>query len=275
MSVSAAGMALRGMRVQLKLGFRDVESRSSKIAAREHDRRYFISHSRLCKIENTQTIPSPFKIFTLAAIYGVAFEDILGLYGVNPDRTHGYRAAFKLGTTHPVSAEVCRPDTAVTIPMRLDPSFKWDTTQLVNRAVALWGEIPAAFLLDLNPRKHMYAYIGLEDDTMSPILRPGSLVMIDEHRRRVQTGEWRTEYERPIYFIELRDCFLCGWCEVKHSSITVVPHPTSTMPLRTFSLTNEAEVVGQVVSVAMRLVPLSFPNQAPDIAVQALSSSAR
>jgi hypothetical protein len=53
------------------------------------------------------------------------------------------------------------------VPLRLDPSLKWEPTKLINRAVAIWGEIPAAFLLDSDPRKHMYAYIGSEDNTMS------------------------------------------------------------------------------------------------------------
>jgi hypothetical protein len=99
----------------------------------------------------------------------------------------------------------------------------------------------------------MYAYIGLEDDNMSPILRPGSLVMIDEERRHVLDGEWANEHERPIYFVELRDRYICSWCQVRDSLLTVVPYPTSKAQVRTFSLADEAEVVGQVVSVAMRL----------------------
>lgn len=274
MSVSP-GNVLRELRLQLNLGVRDVQHISSKIAAKEGDKRYFISYARLWRIENDRTVPSPFKIFTLAVIYGRPFDEILGLYGVNPDRTHGYRAMFKLEVTRPVSGEVRRLDTMVTVPIRLDPSFKWERTQLVNRAVVLWGEIPAALLLDLNPKQHMYAYIGLEDDRMSPILRPGSLVLIDEQRRHVESGEWKNEYERPIYFIELRQGFVCGWCQVGDGQITVIPHPTSHSPVRTFSLANEAEVVGQVVSVATRLVPLSPPTPAHDTALQERPASAR
>lgn len=239
--------------MRLQLGFRDVEELSTKIAARERDERFYLSAARLAQIENEDETPSHFKIFTLSAIYGLSFYDILSSCGVDPDRIHKYRAEMRLPATRPVSPELYTLDAKVKVPIRLDPSFKWERTQLVNRAVALWGEIPAAFLLACNPTQHMYAYIGLEDDTMYPLLRQGSLVMIDENRRNVASGGWNNEFERPIYLIETRDAYLCGWCRVDGAEITIIPHPISSAPIRTFNLTTEAEVIGQVVSVAIRL----------------------
>jgi transcriptional regulator with XRE-family HTH domain len=249
------GNFLREARLQLQLGLRDVQKLSSKIAAKESNKRFHISVGRLGQIENDNEIPSAFKIFTLAAIYGLSFHEILTRYGVDSDRIHKYREEIRLSATRPVSAELRNLNTKVTIPVRLDPTFKWETTQLINRVVAFWGEIPAAFLLEYNPRQHMYAYIGLEDTTMYPLLRPGSLVMIDGEHRRVASGGWNNEYERPIYLVELRDGYLCGWCHASETHITILPHPVSKAPSKTFSLTNEAEVIGQVVAVAMRLVP--------------------
>ena len=39
---------------------------------------------------------------------------------------------------------------------------------------------------------------------MYPLLRPGSFVQIDSHVNRTHPSRWRTEFDRPIYFIELR-----------------------------------------------------------------------
>lgn len=257
---TSPGNYLKEVRLRLQLGVREIQHMSSKIAAREHNPRFYISASRLTQIENDNAVPSQFKAFTLAAIYGISFYEILSRYGVDPDRAHNYRAQVKLAVTRPVTSEVLSADARITLPVRLDPSFKWERTQLVNRAVALWGEIPAAFLLQCNPRQHMYAYIGLEDDTMGPLLRPGALVMVDEQRRQVTEGRWNSEYERPIYLVELKDGYLCSWCSKYGSHITIVPHPTSTAPVRTFNLATEAEVIGQVVAVAMRLVPIAPAN---------------
>lgn len=249
------GSSLKQVRMRLQLGMRDVEELSTKIATKERDERFYLSAARLAQLENDDETPSHFKIFTLSAIYGLSFYEILNLYGVNPDRVHKYRSEIRLTTTRPVSQELYSLHEAVKVPIRFDPSFKWERTQLVNRAVALWGEIPAAFLLECNPRQHLYAYIGLEDETMYPLLRKGSLVMVDEKLRSVTSGGWNNEFERPIYLVETRDEYLCGWCCLEGSKIMIVPYPISPTPIRTFSLSTEAEVIGQVVSVAMRLVP--------------------
>lgn len=249
------GSSLKQVRMRLQLGMRDVEELSTKIATKERDERFYLSAARLAQLENDDETPSHFKIFTLSAIYGLSFYEILNLYGVNPDRVHKYRSEIRLTTTRPVSQELYSLHEVVKVPIRFDPSFKWERTQLVNRAVALWGEIPAAFLLECNPRQHLYAYIGLEDETMYPLLRKGSLVMVDEKLRSVTSGGWNNEFERPIYLVETRDEYLCGWCCLEGSKIMIVPYPISPTPIRTFSLSTEAEVIGQVVSVAMRLVP--------------------
>lgn len=251
------GVFLRETRLRLRLGVRDIQKMSSKIAKRERNRRFYISPARLSQIESGIAIPSQFKIFTIAAIYGLSFYEILARYGVDPDRTHAHRAQVQVPATHPISAELHSFGTKISIPIRLDPSFKWEQTNLVNRVVAMWGEIPAALLLRCNPKAHMYAYIGTRDDTMGPLLRPGSVVMVDGAIRRVAAGGWKNEYDRPIYFVELRDGYVCSWCQVVGSRLITVPHPNSEAPVRTFDLGKEAEVIGRVVGVTMRLVPVS------------------
>jgi hypothetical protein len=77
----------------------------------------------------------------------------------------------------------------------------------------------------------------------------------------MQASEWRTEFDRPIYFVELRDGYACSWCEVRGSQLTLIPHPLSGCAIRQFAYPSEAEIVGQVTGVAMRLVP---PEASPD-----------
>ncbi|MGO9689439.1 MAG: hypothetical protein ACLP2X_12975, partial [Syntrophobacteraceae bacterium] len=95
--------------------------------------------------------------------------------------------------------------------------------------------------------------IGNEDFTMYPILPPGSFVQVDESRRRVVERQWRSEYERPIYFVETRDGFTCCWCSFRLNSLVLQPHPLSPVQVRVLKHPQEAEVIGQVVGVAMRI----------------------
>ena len=98
---------------------------------------------------------------------------------------------------------------------------------------------------------------------MFPLLRPGSLVMIDPQRRRIQPGGWTNEFERPIYFVEMRDGYRCGWCQVDGMRLMLIPHPISNLPVQSFSLASEVDVLGQVVGVAMRLTSPGAPNAEP------------
>ena len=269
-----AGQYLKEVRERLQMGLREVQDASAAIATEEQNENFYLSAARLTQIENEQSHPSVFKLFSLCAVYGLDLHDLLRKYGVNANRTQAYRTRFLPETTREISSDVHGLDTKVMVPVRLDPSFRWETTQLVNRVVALWGEIPAAFLQNYNPRRHTYGYVGLTDRTMFPLLRPGAIVMIDPQRRTVLRQGWKSEYDRPLYFIELRDGYRCAWCQVEGNRLMVIPHPVSNAQVETFSLASEAEVVGQIVGVAMRLVPAETPNAERERALPARFESA-
>jgi transcriptional regulator with XRE-family HTH domain len=259
--VFALGRYLKEVREKLNLGVREVQEASARIAHSERNYDFYISAARLAQIENEGSTPSLFKLFSLCAIYGIGFVDTLRRMGLDPGLTWTYKSLAGLHATHPVALEVYGKDGTVTLPVRLDPSFRWDTTQLVNRMVEIWGEVPVPFLLQFNRRRHMYGFVGLGDLTLYPLLRPGSLVMIDDRRRRVVGQGWLSEFDRPIYFIELRDGYRCAWCQIEGSRLTLIPHPMSPVAAESFTFPDEAEVVGQVVGVAMRLVPPGSPSR--------------
>lgn len=47
--------------------------------------------------------------------------------------------------------------------------------------------------------------MGIEDYTLFPQIRLGSFVQIDVNQTRVDRAGWHNEYDRPIYFVELRE----------------------------------------------------------------------
>jgi hypothetical protein len=153
----------------------------------------------------------------------------------------------------PEEAEDANQQT-VSLPVQLKPEFRFEKTNLLSRVVEKWQEIPIGLLQHLDLRKSLYGYIGLEDRTLYPMIRPGSLVQIDPSQRKVILAQWRTEFERPIYFIELRNGYVCGWCEIDRGQLVVVPHPQSRESVRQFAHPSQAEIVGRVTGVAMRIV---------------------
>jgi len=88
---------------------------------------------------------------------------------------------------------------------------------------------------------------------MYPLVPPGSFIEIDTERRKVVRDGWTAEHDRPIYFLESREGFKCGWCTQRDGKLYVQPHSHSTDPPSVFNFPGEAEIIGQVVGIAMRV----------------------
>jgi hypothetical protein len=127
--------------------------------------------------------------------------------------------------------------------------------------IEVWGEVPVPLIEHFDVRHSMYGFIGLDDLTLYPLLRPGSFVQIDQRIKKILPFKRRTEYDRPIYFVELRDGYACSWCELQDSQLILIPHPLSPCPTRQFKNGTEAEVIGRVTGVAMRVVDFDQPGE--------------
>lgn len=71
---------------------------------------------------------------------------------------------------------------------------------------------------------------------------------------REPAAKWEDEDDRPIFFLELRGEYLCSWCEMVDGYLNAVPHPKSKCQVRRFAYPREADIVGRVIGVTMRLV---------------------
>ncbi|MBI2678176.1 MAG: helix-turn-helix transcriptional regulator [Candidatus Koribacter versatilis] len=245
-----AGHLLRALREQLHLTVRDVEAASSKLANRHRNPEFAISISRLSDIETKGILPSIYKIYTLAAIYRRSFADLLAWYGIDLANASQDAGVLELPHSHLLPAA---EGGAIKVPVRLDPAFDPRKTTNIGRMIQSWGLVPLTHLAAMADSDFTFGYIGTGDLTMYPLLLPGSFVQVDEARNQVEEKLWRSEYERPIYFVEGRDGFVCCWCSVKGEKIILQPHPLSPVQPRILRYPQEAEVVGQVVGVAMRL----------------------
>ncbi len=248
-----AGQRLRQVRERLNLTLRAVEEASLEIAGAEHNSDYVVSAGRLNQIENDGSLPSIYKLCSIATIYQMGIEEVLELYGISQGKLKDSWNNGPQSRTHIFSAEIGDPGRPLRFPVRFDPGFRPEKTAFLSRLVEEWGEIPVGLLSALDLKKFRYGYIGLEDQTMSPLLRPGSVVQIDDTRRRVVNQGWISEYDRPIYFLELRYSYECCWCFQRGRELTLVPHPLSPSGPRSIRVPQDGEVLGQVVGVAMRI----------------------
>jgi RNA polymerase sigma factor (sigma-70 family) len=195
-----------------------------------------------------------FEGYTLSVIYGRNYTEVAALYGLQMGDLRRDMASIHLPKTHLLES-LGEPETeAVSLPVEFKPDFRFERTNLLARAVERWEAVPLGLLQHLDLRTSMYGYIGIEDFTLYPIIRPGSLVQIDSAQRKISPAPWKTDFDRPIYFTELRDGYVCSWCEIERGRLIVIPHAHAHQEVRTFDYPAEAEIVGRVTAVAMRIV---------------------
>jgi transcriptional regulator with XRE-family HTH domain len=247
-----AGRKLRRMRERLQLTFRDVEQASQRIAARRHNAQFRIGLSRLADIESKATVPSLFRLYSLAAIYRLDFRTLLAWYGIDLDILLLDAAAVVLNRTSTIEIQ---PPESISVPILQIMADGDEPTRsfYLGRHVRSWGKLPVSLLPGLELGLRRYAFVGLDDWFMYPMLRPGSFVQIDESRSGVEGTGWTSEWDRPIYLIESRTGYRFGWCSLRGSELVLQPHPSSPCAPEVFRHPVDAEIVGQVVAVAMRL----------------------
>ncbi len=246
------GHKLRAARERLQLRYRDVEEASQFIADQRANHEFSIGLSRLADIENKGTLPSVYRLYSLCAIYRLDFSTVLQWYGIELADLATDSAALPLEQTHLMPFQI--PDAAlIAFPAELDHEIDLRQTCYLSRHIQRWGKLPIALLNMLDLRSHRYAFVGTHDWSMYPVIWPGSFLQIDETKRRIAKEGWAHEYERPIYFIEHRNGFRCGWCNEQSGLLIVMAHSASQLPPDVFRFPGEADVIGQVVAVAMRL----------------------
>jgi transcriptional regulator with XRE-family HTH domain len=252
------GGSLRQIRERLGLTYRDVERASYEVAQRRGRPDFIIRLSRLADIENGGVTPSLYKLYSLCAIYHLNLFEVCNWFDV--PLTEYLRDAVEQPApkTH-LLASLSEPQTpaapgAPPEPApRLTPSGPPASghTAPLKHPPEEWNTLAVA-LFD-RPWRYRLGFIGTDDHWMEPLVRPGSIVLFDPTLRRVENSGWTNEFNRPIYFIELRDGYRCCWCARARDRLVLQPHPLSPCTPETPKFPDEAEVIGQVVGMATRL----------------------
>jgi transcriptional regulator with XRE-family HTH domain len=247
-----AGVRLKQLRERLGLTLREVETHSRRLAHEKQNQDFFISRGWLNNVENGSYTPGLFKLYSLGAIYRTHWSSIFSFFGLNLSDFGRDQAMFAPPKTQ-LDIDSPETDDTIVVPLRPGEALQLDRTNLLSKLGEIWGEVPIRLLRHLDLRNGVYGFVGMSDRTMYPIIRPGSIVQIDQNQRKIATIKWQIEHERPIYFIELRGEYICSWCEMREGYLSAIPHPNSKCEVRRFSYPREAEIVGRVVGVTMRL----------------------
>ena len=239
-----AGQTLKSLRNKRDITVREVEQASRRIADAKGDKRFCISIGWLAQLENGVSEPSIYKLFSLSVIYHANFLDLVRLYNIDVDDKEKYES-------------VANPHLTRLISVTSSGDGQW-RAQLSTGLIAELGAMSAPQLAggEQQASSIIYAHLGSSDFTMYPMIRPGALLKIDTSQNKLTAGTWHNEHERPISFIELRDAYACGWCELQGNQLLIIPHPSSPASVRRFTYPREAEILGRVIGYSTDCVDL-------------------
>lgn len=241
--MNQVGAGLRAVRQKWGLTLREVEERSLRLAQEWGKASFRISASWLDRVEREGRGLSLSKFIVLAVIYGIPPEQMLTYFPPPAGESQG---------------SVCPSSPNSTLLLTEGP-LEDHARQWLPDSIAM-DPVPDGTSL-LSPESHLPGHyrrgiIGRLDKTLDPMIRPGSIVLINTQRRAIaHRREWTNEFDRPIYFLFTRTGYICGWCELDKQSewLTLVPHPLSYATAQRWRYRNEVEVVGRIAAVLLRL----------------------
>ena len=262
---SDGGKRLKAERERLGLSTRDVERLSYELSQKLKNPYYYISRTWVADIEAGKFKPNLFKLHSLSLIYQRDLDEILGFFGLNFRDAAREPGLVGLPKTHLV-APLDRAGRSIIAPLELRERVKIEQTNLVSRMFENWAEVPIGLLQHMDLKNGLYGYIGTRDYTLFPLIRPGSFVQIDGRQTKIMSN-WQNEFDRPIYFVELRGGYVCSWCELHGSQLFLLPTAQSGARTRQVRYPGDADILGRVTAVTMRIADMrddAQKNAAPD-----------
>lgn len=247
------GKRLRAERERLGLSLRDVENLSHSIAEKLQSSDYNIAHTSLADIENGKWPPTLHRLFTLSAIYGYDYDRLASLCGVPTSESLKEHQKLNLPRTYLIGPMPERYRKTAFSGIELREKLRAERTNLVPRMIETWQEVPLELQL-MDGSDPLYGYIGISDYTLYPIVRPGAFVRIDPRQRKIPAVHWRSDHGRPIFFIELRDRYVCTWCEMHDGRLILIPSQQSNRRAQQVRYPVDATIIGRVTGIAMDIV---------------------
>jgi hypothetical protein len=257
-----AGKKLRAERVRVGLSTRAVQELSQRIAREKNNQEYYVSHAWLTDAERGKFTPTIYKLYSLSLIYNCNVVDMMAFFGLNFLDVAREQRLVRLPHTHLLGSSLDLPGQKIVVPVDLRKDVELARTNLLSRMFGAYAQIPVELLQCLNPERCLCGYVGLEDYTLDPIIRPGSVVAIDVRQNKVRMGSWRNVTDRPIYFVELRDGYACCWCELAGNHLILIPCPQSPVQVRQVRYPTDGDIVGRVTAVTMPLVEVEQSSPA-------------
>ena len=161
-----AGEQIKALRDERGLRAAEIERHSQRLADRLGNPDYVVPHATLNGIENG-SIPTIYKLASLASLLDIPLENLLGLYGIDISK-QGDQAELKMRDVG-TRLEFRRPAPVSFAPKAAPGIFT--ETQIVQREDPAWDLLPQGLRERLaKPEQFSYGIIGAREDILGEVL---------------------------------------------------------------------------------------------------------
>jgi transcriptional regulator with XRE-family HTH domain len=247
------GKRLRAERERRGLSLRDVETLSESIADRRQSSDYKIARTSLADIENGKCAPSLHRLYTLSVVYGRDYDRMAVLCGVPVSEALTEHKTLALPHTYLIGPTPEVYKSTMQAAAKLREKLQAERTNLVPKMIETWDEVPLELQL-MAGSEPLYGYVGMDDYTLYPLIRPGAFVRIDPRQKKIPSVGWHGDHDRPVFFVELRERYVCSWCEMLDGRLILVPSQQSNRRTQQVRYPAEATIVGRVTGIAQDIV---------------------
>src|SRR5690348_14720798 len=184
------GKWIRALREERQIKASGIERITRAIAELKGVSDFYVSHSTLADIE-AGSIPSIHKLFSLALSFKLSLNDLLSPYGINrQEETTPYESDA------PPDLLTLQESNAHEPAFRFQLNFGTNVSSQETTLLKLQSQdlpiLPSMVQTRVDPVRYRYALIGSNDDSMSDLLPPRSVVEIDTAQKTVLTFAWQT-----------------------------------------------------------------------------------
>jgi len=197
--------------------------------------------------------PTLHKLYSLSIIYGRDYDRLAILCGVPVGEAQKDHKALALPSTYLIGPAPETHESAALSAVELREKLRVERTNLVPKILETWDEVPLV-LQQMDGSNPLYGYIGMDDYTLHPFIRPGSFVRIDPRQKKIPSVHWHSDHDRPIFFVELRERYVCCWCEMHDGRLILIPTQQSKRRAQHLRYPADATIIGRVMAVTMMLV---------------------
>jgi len=252
MDETKLGHLLRTARLRMGLSFREASAMSIRVATEMGDKQYYAAPGSLSDYEARDVPPRHVhKAITLCAIYGLQFSTFLKSIGIGLDDAG----------REPIPDRLL-PRKVAAAPRRIaneadDPTENGFLGHLLRQS----GQVPFFLresLSDLsgltNLSLHDFFWVGGESNPLHPLLINGLLVIVNRHRKKPIYSRSKPLWQQPVYVLLRRNgTYICGCCSLENGTLMIHPFSSNYQPQEQLRNHDDAEVVGEIVTIARTL----------------------